>query len=70
MLKELKKNRCYLVVNCDEPYAEKVFKLIRDNEIKKGTWEGSNLFSEFFKSTFGFNLEFYKAYLKKIKKIK
>lgn len=32
-------NNHYLVVNINEPYAEKVFRLIRDHEMTKGTWD-------------------------------
>lgn len=37
----------YLVVNTDEPYAEQVFELIRDNETAKGTWDGPEDFDAF-----------------------
>ena len=37
----------YLIVNVDEPYAEKVFEIIRDNEKAKGTWDATDSFKDF-----------------------
>ena len=40
-------NNHYLIVNIDEPYAEKVFRLIRNHEMSKGTWNGPLDFDDF-----------------------
>lgn len=40
-------NNKYLVINVDEPYAEKVFELIRDSEKQKGTWDATDNFKDF-----------------------
>lgn len=37
----------YLIVNVDEPYAKKVFDLIRDHEMLKGTWDDTDNFDSF-----------------------
>ena len=37
----------YLIVNVDEPYAEEVFKIIRDSEKAKGTWDAPDNFKDF-----------------------
>jgi len=37
----------YMVINVDEPYAHKVFELIKDSEKAKGTWDGPDEFDDF-----------------------
>ena len=37
----------YLVVNVDEPYAEKVFEMIRDFEKQNGTWDDVENFTDY-----------------------
>jgi len=37
----------YMVVNVDEPYAKKVFQLIKKHEQEKGTWDGPPDFKGF-----------------------
>jgi hypothetical protein len=40
-------NKKYLIINVDEPYAGKVFELIRDNEKAKGAWDATDNFKDF-----------------------
>jgi len=51
-LNQLKPNRSYIVVNCDEPYIKNVFKALRDGEKAKSTWNESEDFEAWFLSTF------------------
>jgi hypothetical protein len=44
--REVETDHRYLVVNIDEPYAEKVFEMIRDEELSNGTWDGAEDFQE------------------------
>lgn len=40
-------NKKHIVINIDEPYAQKVFELIRDHEKEKGTWDNTDSFEDF-----------------------
>lgn len=54
MLKELKENRKYFVINIDESYAPKIFQVLKEEETKSGRWlEGDISFEEWVLQTFG-----------------
>lgn len=54
MLKQLKPDRLYFVINIDEEYAPKIFQVLKEEEMKKGTWsEGDIDFEEWVQQTFG-----------------
>ncbi len=54
MLKAMKPGRRYFIINIDEPYAEKIFEILKQGQIDKGEWlEGDISFEEWKKQTFG-----------------
>lgn len=55
MLKQLKPGRLYFVINIDEPYAEKIFEVLKEEQTKLEQWpEGPNItFKEWVFDTFG-----------------
>ena len=54
MLKEMKPGNRYFVINIDEPYAWKIYDVLKAGQIKKGEWpEGDITFEEWIDQTFG-----------------
>ena len=55
MLKQLKPGRLYFVININEPYAEKIFKVLKEEQTKLDQWpEGPDItFKEWVQDTFG-----------------
>jgi hypothetical protein len=54
MLKQLKPNNLYFVINIDEPYAEKIFEVLKEEQNKLEDWpEGDISFKEWVYDTFG-----------------
>lgn len=55
MLKQLKANNLYFVINIDESYAEKIFQVLKEEQTKLDKWpEGPNItFKEWVFETFG-----------------
>ena len=54
MLKQIKPGRLYFVINIDEPYARKVFEVLKEEQTKLGQWpEGEISFEEWVEDTFG-----------------
>lgn len=54
MLKQLKPGRLYFVINIDEPYAEKIFQVLKEEQIKMNEWpEGDISYREWVEQTFG-----------------
>lgn len=54
MLKEMKPNREYFIINIDEPYAEEVYDVLKRGQMAKGEWpEGDISFEEWQEQTFG-----------------
>lgn len=54
MLKQLKANNLYFVINIDEPYAEKIFQVLKEEQMKLEQWpEGDISFEQWVKDTFG-----------------
>jgi hypothetical protein len=53
MSKEAKPGRNYFVVNIDEPYAEKIYDVLKKGQMAKGKWpEGDISFEEWKKKKF------------------
>ena len=53
MLKKRKEGRRYFIINIDEPYAEKIFEVLKKGQKAKGEWpEGDSTFEEWVKETF------------------
>ncbi|MFA5866893.1 MAG: hypothetical protein WC891_02890 [Actinomycetota bacterium] len=53
MLKQMKPGRNYFIIKIDEPYAWKVFDVLKAGQIKKGEWpEGDITFEEWIDKTF------------------
>ncbi len=53
MLKEMKPGRRYFIINIDEPYAEKIYEILKQGQMKKGEWpEGDISFKEWKLQTF------------------
>jgi hypothetical protein len=51
--KKEKPGRNYIVINTDEPYAEKIYEILKRGQISKGKWpEGDISFEEWKKKTF------------------
>ncbi len=51
--KEAKPGRNYFVINIDEPYAEKIYDVLKKGQTAKGKWpEGDISFEEWKKKTF------------------
>lgn len=63
MRKKLKDGNCYIIVNCDEPYIEEIFKELVKGEkpYKHDGWKESTDFKTWFKDTFGLTYETYVA---------
>ncbi len=55
MLKQLKPGRLYFLINIDEPYAERIFEVLKEEQIKLNKWpEGKDItFKEWIFLTFG-----------------
>ena len=54
MLKQLKANNLYFVINIDEPYAEKIFHVLKEEQTKLNEWpEGDINFKTWVFQTFG-----------------
>ena len=54
MLKQLKEDRLYFIVNIDEPYAQRIFEVLKEEETKRGNWpEGDISYREWVEQTFG-----------------
>lgn len=52
MLKQMKSGRKYFVINIDEPYAEKIYQVLKEGQIEKGQWpEGDITFEEWIDKT-------------------
>ncbi len=53
MSKEVKPGKNYFVINIDEPYAGKVYDVLKKGQMAKGKWlEGDISFEEWKKKTF------------------
>lgn len=58
MKKVMKPGRRYFVINIDEPYAEEIYKVLKNGQMAKGEWpEGDISFEEWEKQTFGLDSE-------------
>lgn len=54
MLKQLKPDQLYFVIRINEPYAKKIFEVLKEEQTKLGDWpEGSITFEEWVDKTFG-----------------
>jgi len=55
MLKQLKPDHLYMIVDIKEPYIEKLFQVLKAGQIKKGDWpEGPDItFIQWVGQTFG-----------------
>ena len=54
MRKKMKPGRKYFLINIDEPYAEKIFFILKKGQMAKGEWpEGDIDFEEWKRQTFG-----------------
>ena len=54
MLKQLKADNLYFVIKISENYAEKIFEVLKEEQIKKDDWpEGDITFEEWVEQTFG-----------------
>ncbi len=54
MLKEIKENRKYFIINLDESYAPKIFQVLKEEEMKAGRWpEGDITFEQWIFDTYG-----------------
>jgi len=57
MLKEMKPENRYFVINIDEPYAEKIYEILKAGQMKKGEWpEGDISFNAWIDRTFNFEI--------------
>jgi len=53
MKKWMKPGNKYFIINIDEPYAEKIYQVLKEGQIAKGEWpEGDISFEEWVKETF------------------
>jgi hypothetical protein len=53
MLKNMKVGRKYFIINIDEPYAEKIYQVLKEGQMAKGEWpEGDISFDEWKRQTF------------------
>lgn len=53
MLKNIKPGRKYFIINLDEPYAEKIFQILKEGQMAKDEWpEGDISFEEWKEQTF------------------
>ncbi len=54
MLKQLKPGRLYFVININEPYAERIFEVLKEEQTKLDQWpEGEITFKQWVFDTFG-----------------
>lgn len=54
MLKKLKEGHLYFVIDIAEPYAERIFQMLKEEQIKLNDWpEGDITFKEWVLDTFG-----------------
>ena len=54
MLKQLKPGHLYIIIDIQEPYAEKLFNVLKIGQIEKDDWpEGEITFKEWVLLTFG-----------------
>jgi hypothetical protein len=54
MLKQLKPDRLYFIINIDESYAPRIFEVLKEEQTKKGQWpEGNISYREWVEQTFG-----------------
>ncbi len=54
MLKQLKENELYFVIRINEPYAEKIYAVLKEEQTKLGDWpEGNISFGAWIVQTFG-----------------
>lgn len=54
MVKQIKPDQLYFVIKINEPYAEKIFEVLKAGQIEKEDWpEGDISFSEWVELTFG-----------------
>lgn len=54
MLKQLKADNLYFVIKISEPYAEKIFEVLKTGQIEKEDWPEGNIdFREWILQTFG-----------------
>lgn len=54
MLKQLKPERLYMIVDIKEPYIEKLFEVLKQGQIEKDDWpEGDINFIKWVELTFG-----------------
>lgn len=52
MIKKMKPGRLYFIINTDEPYAEKIYEILKKGQIAQGKWpEGDIGFEDWKKST-------------------
>jgi hypothetical protein len=55
MEKHMKHGRRYFIINIDEPYAEKIYQVLKEGQIAKGEWpEGDISFEEWQHQTFDY----------------
>ena len=53
MTKEMKPGNKYFIINIDEPYAGKIYEILKSGQMKKGEWpEGDISFEEWKEQTF------------------
>lgn len=53
MLKNMKPNNRYMIINVDEPYAEDIYTLLKARQWERGEWpEGDISFAEWIEKTF------------------
>jgi hypothetical protein len=53
MEKQMKPYRKYFIINIDEPYAKKIYEVLKQGQMAKGEWpEGDISFEEWKKQTF------------------
>ncbi|HQF36725.1 MAG TPA: hypothetical protein PLL26_03760 [Candidatus Dojkabacteria bacterium] len=54
MLKQLKPDHLYMIIDIKEPYIEKIFEILKAGQIEKGDWpEGDIDFKTWVEQTFG-----------------
>ena len=54
MLKQLKPDRLYFIINIDESYASRIFEVLKEEETKRGNWsDGDISYREWVEQTFG-----------------
>jgi hypothetical protein len=52
MIKDMKPGNKYFAINVDEPYAEKIYEVLKQGQIEKGEWpEGNISFKEWVEKT-------------------